>query len=249
MAPLTVLLAEDNLLLRQGLTTLLAEHPLVDSVRTAESLPRLLAEVDRELPDVVLTDIRMPPTHTDEGIQAAAELRRTHPGLGVMVLSQYADPELALTLMADGSHGRGYLLKERVADVDQLVAALHSVAAGGSSIDPEVVDGLMAARLRGQTPLSRLTARESEVLGLVATGASNGRIAAQLHVTPRAVEKHINAIFAKLDMPVGEQTHRRVAAVLMYLSTSGDRTGGDRTSGGRTSGGRSSGGRTMGARG
>ena len=191
MAPLHVLLAEDNLLLRQGLTTLLAEHPSVGSVRTADSLHGLLAEVARETPDVVVTDIRMPPSHSDEGIRAAAELRRTHPGLGVVVLSQYADPELALTLMADGSHGRGYLLKER---------------------------------LRAAAPLSRLTARETEVLGLVATGASNGGIAARLHVTPRAVEKHINAIFAKLDMPVGEQTHRRVAAVLMYLSNSGGGT-------------------------
>jgi DNA-binding NarL/FixJ family response regulator len=224
VAPLHVLLAEDNLLLRQGLATLLAEHPSVGSVRTADSLHGLLAEVARETPDVVVTDIRMPPSHSDEGIRAAAELRRTHPGLGVVVRSQYADPELALTLMADGSHGRGYLLKERVADVDQLVAALHSVAAGGSSIDPEVVDGLMSARLRAATPLSRLTARETEVLGLVATGASNGGIAARLHVTPRAVEKHINAIFAKLDMPVGEQTHRRVAAVLMYLGNSGGGT-------------------------
>ena len=170
MAPLHVLLAEDNLLLRQGLTTLLAEHPSVGSVRTADSLHGLLAEVARETPDVVVTDIRMPPSHSDEGIRAAAELRRTHPGLGVVVLSQYADPELALTLMADGSHGRGYLLKERVADVDQLVAALHSVAAGGSSIDPEVVDGLMSARLRGASTAVRATGRVTEGLCMVAIG-------------------------------------------------------------------------------
>ncbi len=148
-------------------------------------------------------------------------MRRSHPQVGVVVLSQYADAELALALMGSGSGGRGYLLTERVSDVDHLVAAMCDVAAGGSAIDPEVVDLLMSQGRRAASPLTRLTARETEVLELIATGASNAAIAKSLVVTPRAVEKHINSIFAKLDLPVGEDTHRRVAAVLILLSDGG----------------------------
>jgi len=171
---------------------------------------------------VVLTDIRMPPAHTDEGIRAAERFRRTRPQLGVVVLSQHADAEGALALVAGGSTGRGYLLKERVADVEHLVSAMEAVRRGESVIDPHVVDALMRHRLRFEaSPVARLTSREREVLGLIATGASNSAIASTLHVTSRAVEKHINSIFTKLDLPAGDSTHRRVAAVLLYLGDSG----------------------------
>ncbi len=216
-----VVLAEDSALLRQGLAALLAEHDAVAEVVEAEHLDQLLEVVDRVDPDVVLADIRMPPTHRDEGVRAAERFRHTHPGLGVVVLSQHADAEGALALVAGGSTGRAYLLKERVSDVEQLVAALGAVRRGESVIDPHVVDALMRHRLRFATgPVARLTAREREVLGLIATGAANPAIAERLHVTSRAVEKHINSIFTKLDLPAGDRTHRRVAAVLLYLGDS-----------------------------
>ena len=217
-----VVLAEDSVLLRQGLVALLTEHPAVDEVIEAGDLGELLDAVSEQEPDVVLADIRMPPTHTDEGIRAAERFRRTHPQLGVVVLSQHADAEGALALVAGGSTGRGYLLKERVADVEHLVSAIEAVRRGESVIDPHVVDALMRHRLRFEaSPVARLTGREREVLGLIATGASNSAIAATLHVTSRAVEKHINSIFTKLDLPAGDRTHRRVAAVLLYLGDSG----------------------------
>ncbi len=222
MTGMRVVLAEDSVLLRHGLVALLTEHPAIADVIEAGDLSELLDAVERERPDVVLADIRMPPTHTDEGIRAAERFRTTHPDLGVVVLSQHADAEGALALVAGGSRGRGYLLKERVADVEQLVSALEAVERGESVIDPHVVDALMRHRLRFEaSPVARLTAREREVLGLIATGASNTAIAAALHVTSRAVEKHINSIFTKLDLPVGDRTHRRVAAVLLYLGDSG----------------------------
>lgn len=221
-----VVLAEDSVLLRQGLAALLSEHEAVGEVVEAGDLAELVEAVERERPDVVLADIRMPPTHTDEGIRAAERFRRTHPGLGVLVLSQHADAEDALELVAGGSSGRGYLLKERVTDVEQLLAALDAVRRGESVIDPHVVDALMRHRLRfEQGPVARLTPREREVLGLIATGASNSAIAMRLTVTSRAVEKHINSIFTKLDLPAGESTHRRVAAVLLYLGDSGAGSG------------------------
>lgn len=220
MTTLRVVLAEDSALFREGVRALLESHPSVADVREAASLPQVLDVIAADPPDVVITDIRMPPNHLDEGIQLAATLRRTHPRLGVVVLSQYADAELAVALMSAGSGGRGYLLKERVSDVDHLISALVDVAAGGSAIDPEVVDLLMGART--SSPLGRLTTREREVLALIATGASNAAIAKTLVVTSRAVEKHINSIFAKLDLPVGEDTHRRVAAVLLHLSQGAD---------------------------
>lgn len=222
VSALRVVLAEDSALFREGVTALLHSHPAIAEVREAATTAEVLALVQTSTPDVVLTDIRMPPDHVDEGIQLANTLRHSHPGLGVVVLSQYADAELALSLMADGSGGRGYLLKERVSDLDQLVTSLAEVAAGGSAIDPEVVDLLMHRDFRNRTsPLQRLTARETEVLALIATGASNAAIAKSLVVTPRMVEKHINSIFAKLDLPVGDDTHRRVAAVLMHLADGG----------------------------
>ncbi|NHI20811.1 response regulator transcription factor [Phycicoccus endophyticus] len=218
---MTVVLAEDNALLRQGLAAALAEHEAVGEVRTAADLDELVAAVETSAPDVVLADIRMPPTHTDEGIRAAERFRRTHPGLGVVVLSQHADAEGALALVSGGSTGRAYLLKERVSDVDQLVATLVAVQRGDSVIDPHVVDALMRHRMRFEAgPVARLTAREREVLGLIATGDSNTAIAGHLGVTSRAVEKHINSIFSKLDLPPGDATHRRVAAVLLYLGDS-----------------------------
>jgi DNA-binding NarL/FixJ family response regulator len=222
MVGIRVALAEDNVLLRQGLVALLAEHPDVAEVLEAGDHDALVRLVETEDPDVVLADIRMPPSHTDEGIRAAERFRRTHPRLGVVVLSQHADAEGALALVAGGSTGRGYLLKERVSDVDQLVDALVAVQRGESVIDPHVVDALMRHRLRFEaSPVARLTAREREVLGLIATGASNGAVAQRLHVTSRAVEKHINSIFTKLDLPIGDHTHRRVTAVLLYLGDSG----------------------------
>ena len=217
-----LVVAEDSLLVREGIVRLLSAYEDVEIAGVAVDLPQLLAAVDDKSPDVVLTDIRMPPTGTDEGIRAAERFRRTHPKLGVVVLSQHADAEGALALVAGGSTGRGYLLKERVADVEHLVSAMEAVRRGESVIDPHVVDALMRHRLRFEaSPVARLTSREREVLGLIATGASNSAIAATLNVTSRAVEKHINSIFTKLDLPAGDRTHRRVAAVLLYLGDSG----------------------------
>ena len=227
MSGLRVVLAEDNVLLRQGLSRLLDEHPDIDEVVAVDDYPSLLAAVEENAPCVVLTDIRMPPNHADEGIRAAAHWRSTRPDLGVLVLSQYADAEGALALMAQGSRGRGYLLKERVSDIDQVVTALAAVGRGESIIDPEIVDALMNHQLRfANRPIARLTPREVEVLAAIVTGASNAAIGTDLGITSRAVEKHINSIFTKLDLPVGDQTHRRVAAVLLYLGDSGPSTSG-----------------------
>ena len=222
MSPISVVLAEDGDLLRAGVLALLDSYDDIDVVATATSLPELLTAVDEHHPDVVLTDIRMPPDFTDEGIRAAGELRRSHPGTGVVALTQYSDVEYALDLVRDGSDGRGYLLKERVADVDELVSALHTVAGGGSVIDQIVVDALVATGARRQgSVLDRLTPRELEVLAMVARGMTNAVIAAELVVTERAVEKHINSILAKLDLPADAPVHRRVAATLVFLSEAG----------------------------
>ena len=219
---LRVVLAEDGELLRAGIVALLEVVPSLEIAGVARSLPELMAAVEEHDPDVVLTDIRMPPDFTDEGIRAAGELRRTHPELGVVVLTQYTDVEYALDLVRDGSDHRGYLLKERVADASQLVRALHEVASGGSVIDQTVVEALMAASSRRTgSPMDRLTAREREVLALVARGLSNQAIAAELFVTDRAVEKHLGSILAKLDLPVDNALHRRVAATLVFLSEAG----------------------------
>ena len=229
MSPISVVLAEDGDLLRAGVLALLDSYDDIDVVATATNLPELLAAVDEHHPDVVLTDIRMPPDFTDEGIRAAGELRRSHPGTGVVALTQYSDVEYALDLVRDGSDGRGYLLKERVADVDELVSALHTVAGGGSVIDQIVVDALVATGARRQgSVLDRLTPRELEVLAMVARGMTNAVIAAELVVTERAVEKHINSILAKLDLPADAPVHRRVAATLVFLSEAGVGRGGVR---------------------
>jgi DNA-binding NarL/FixJ family response regulator len=169
-------------------------------------------------PDVVITDIRMPPTNTDEGVRAALELRRTHPQVGVVVLSQYDDPAHATALLEDGVAGRAYLLKERVAQPGQLADAVRAVAVGDSVIDPKIIGVMLASRNRAGGPLSRLTPREREVLAEMATGASNAKVAERLFVTVRAVERHINSIFAKLELVDEGDVHRRVQAVLLHLA-------------------------------
>ena len=217
-----MVLAEDGDLLRAGILALLESYDDLEVVATATSLAELLEAVAAHEPDVVLTDIRMPPDFTDEGIRAATELRRTHPGTGVIALTQYSDVEYALDLVRDDSDGRGYLLKERVAAVDELVAAIRTVAAGGSVIDQLVVDALVATSTRRHDSLlDRLTPRELEVLAMVARGMTNGSIAAALVISERSVEKHINSILTKLDLPADSPVHRRVAATLVFLSEAG----------------------------
>lgn len=216
-----VVLAEDNVLLREGVSRLLDAQDDLDLVGLAADLPGLLELIERERPDVVITDIRMPPTGTDEGIQAAAALRSLHPGAGVVVLSQYAEPAYALALLADGSEGRAYLLKERVSEVDELLTAVREVAAGGSVIDPKVVESLVSGRRGPASDLERLTPRESEVLGEMAQGKSNAAIAATLVLSERAVEKHTNSIFSKLGLSEERDVNRRVKAVLLYLADGG----------------------------
>lgn len=219
---LRVVLAEDGELLRAGVTALLTSFCDIEVVGSCASLPELVATVNRTAPDVVLTDIRMPPSQSDEGIRAANWLRQTHPDTGVVVLTQYAEVEYALELIAGGSAGRGYLLKERVANATELVDALREVAAGGSVIDVDVIRPLVdAGSRRPDSPIALLTARELEVLGLVARGDSNVRIATELSITDRAVEKHISSIFTKLQLPADSQTNRRVAAALMFLQQAG----------------------------
>ena len=214
-----VVLAEDNVLLREGVARLLESASELDLVATCDDLDSLERAIEEQKPDVVLTDIRMPPTNTDEGIRAAAALRANSPSTGVVVLSQYADPAYALALLEGGSEGRAYLLKERVSDVDQLLRAIREVANGGSVIDPKVVEGLVEARTRAaKSPLGRLTPREREILGEMAQGRNNASIAAHLVLSERAVEKHINSIFSKLDLTEEPDTHRRVKAVLLFLS-------------------------------
>jgi DNA-binding NarL/FixJ family response regulator len=218
---ISLVLAEDNYLVREGVRQVIAEVEDVELVAVCEDLPSLLAAVEEHGPDVVLTDIRMPPTNSDEGIQAAERMRSTHPRTGVVVLSQYADAEYALALLDKGAAGRGYLLKERVSDVAQLRDAIREVARGGSVIDPKVIEGLVAARShRTESPLRELTARELEVLAQVAQGKNNAAIAASLFLTERAVEKHINSIFSKLGLSEEQDVNRRVKATLLYLSES-----------------------------
>lgn len=214
-----VVLAEDSFIVREGLREILSAHERVDVVASVGDLDELLAAVEAERPDVVVTDIRMPPTSTDEGIRAAHELRDRHPEVGVVVLSQHADPVYVLALLESGSAGRAYLLKERVSDRLQLVAAIDAVAAGGSVIDPKVVEVLVAARTQSdQSPLAELTARETEVLAEIAQGKSNTAIAESLVLTKRAVEKHIHSIFMKLGLAYEQDVSKRVKAALMFLA-------------------------------
>jgi len=224
MRAIRVVLAEDNTLLREGLTRLIEGDGDLELAGVATDLPELLALITANVPDVVVTDIRMPPTGTDEGIQAAAWLRQHHPSVGVVVLSQYTAPAYAMALLEEGSAGRAYLLKERVAGANELSRAIQTVASGGSVIDPLVVDELVRARTkRPKSDLEWLTPREAEILGEMAEGKSNGAIAKSLGVSERAVEKHSNAIFSKLGLSEEHDLNRRVKAVLVYL---GARSGG-----------------------
>jgi DNA-binding NarL/FixJ family response regulator len=214
-----LVLAEDNLLVREGVRQLLATVADIDLVAVCTDRDTLLAAAEAEKPDVVLTDIRMPPDNTDEGIQVAGRLRDMSPGTGVVVLSQYSDAEYALNLFDRGASGRAYLLKERVSDLDQLVRAIREVAKGGSVVDPKIVEILIAARERfTESPLRALTPREREVLGEIAQGRNNAAIAADLFLTERAVEKHINAIFSKLGLSEEQDVHKRVKATVIYLA-------------------------------
>lgn len=216
---LRVVVAEDSLLVREGVRQVIDRQEDLEVVADCGDLPSLRLVVAAQSPDVVVTDVRMPPGFGDEGIQLAVELRSTHPTIGVVVLSQYAEPAYANELLAGGSAGRAYLLKERVSEVDQLADAIRTVARGGSMIDPTVVDMLVTASNRSPTsPLSELTPRELDVLDQVAQGKSNAAVAAALFLTERAVEKHINVLFAKLGLGVTPDLNRRVAAVLMLLS-------------------------------
>jgi DNA-binding NarL/FixJ family response regulator len=213
-----VVVGEDSFLAREGISRVLERIEGVELVGTGADLEEVRRVIEESAPDVVLTDIRMPPTGTDEGIRLAAELRSSHPEIGVVVLSQHAEPLYATALFEQGSEGRAYLLKERLRDREELSRALHEVAAGGSVVDPRVVEELLAAQRRNKaSKLDRLTPRELEILSLIAEGRSNTAIAEQLVVTRRAVERHINAIFWKLDLGESEDVSRRVKAVLVYL--------------------------------
>jgi DNA-binding NarL/FixJ family response regulator len=219
--PIRLVLAEDHYLVREGVRRLLDAQPGFEVAAVCGDLDSLLEAVDREGPDVVVTDIRMPPGHSDEGIQAARRLRETKPELGVVVLSQYSNPSYALALLDTGSAGRAYLLKERVNDLDQLVAAIRTVSEGGSLIDPKVVEGLVADRARAATsPVRELTTRERDVLRKMAGGENNASIAEHLVLTERSVEKLINSIFMKLGLTWEPAVHKRVKAVILYLAES-----------------------------
>jgi DNA-binding NarL/FixJ family response regulator len=215
MSELKVVIADDAVLLREGLARLLGESGF-EVVAQAGDADDLLRKVGAHKPDVAVVDVRMPPTHTDEGLRAAHRIRAEHPKTGVLVLSQYVDEAYALELLSESTERTGYLLKDRVADVDTFTDAVRRVAGGGSALDPEVV-GLLLGRRRREDPLEALTAREREVLGLMAEGRSNAAIAEALVVTERAVEKHVTSIFSKLDLTPTVEDHRRVLAVLAYL--------------------------------
>ena len=216
-----VVFAEDNYLVREGTAALLQNAGSVDLVGTAATFEELLAQVEETSPEAVLTDIRMPPTNTTEGIDAAKRIRQEHPNVGVVVLSQYAEEEYAYELLKDGAAGLGYLLKERVSDLDEVVRALNEVSKGGSVLDPKVVEALVSAKERmAHSPLATVTDREREVLALMAQGKNNASIAKALFLTERAVEKHINSLFHKLGLTEEPDVHRRVMAVLAFLRES-----------------------------
>jgi DNA-binding NarL/FixJ family response regulator len=215
---LRIVFAEDNYLVREGTVALLTEAGNVEIVGTAADFDELLDAVREHAPDAVLTDIRMPPTGSDEGIRAAKQIRAEHPAIGVVVLSQFVEEEYAYDLLKEGAGGLGYLLKERVADVEEVVRALEEVARGGSVLDPKVVEALVAAKDRmAHSPLAELTDREREVLSLMAQGMNNAAIAKELFLSDRAVEKHINSMFHKLGLTEEPDVHRRVMAVLAFL--------------------------------
>ena len=219
--PIRVALAEDQYLVREGLRRLLETSDEIEVVAVCDDLESLLAAVDAEQPDVVVTDIRMPPGDSDEGIQAAVRLRESHPEVGVVVLSQYTTPSYALALLEGGSEGRAYLLKERVKELDQLVAAIRAVSEGGSVMDPKVVDALVASNARAEnSPLNELTPRERDVLREMAEGKNNAAIAETLVLTERSVEKVIHSIFLKFGLTWEAAIHKRVKAVVLYLAES-----------------------------
>ncbi len=216
--PIRIVLADDHYLVREGVAALIATEAELDLVATCGDHDATLAAIAEHEPDVLVTDIRMPPTGTDEGVRIASRLRDERPGIGVVVLSQYVEPAYALALLEGGSSGRAYLLKERVSDIDELVAAVRAVAGGGSWIDPKVVEALVTVRSTpADSPLRHLTPRELEVLAEIASGKNNAAIAERLVLSGRAVEKHINSIFSKLGLSEEPAVHRRVAAVLLFL--------------------------------
>jgi DNA-binding NarL/FixJ family response regulator len=214
-----VVIAEDSFLVREGVHRLLARQSDIELVAESADLPGLMAAVAEHSPDVVVTDIRMPPTSSDEGIQAATTLRKSHPHIGVVVLSQFAEPAYATPLLADGSAGRAYLLKERIGEPGQLVEAIRAVARGGSIIDPVVVDAILRdSAKRRSSRLATLTQREQNVLSHIAQGKSNAAVGQALFLSEKSVEKHINVLFAKLGLDATPEVNRRVLAVLLYLS-------------------------------
>jgi len=217
--PIRLVLAEDHYLVREGVRRLLAARDDIEVVAVCADLESLLAAVDAEQPAVVVTDIRMPPGGTDEGIQAAERLRESHPNVGVVVLSQFSQPGYALALLESGTARRAYLLKERIEDVEQLAAAIHAVADGGSMVDPQVVEALVTAKGRSRrSKLDELTPREADVLREMAEGKNNAGIAASLFLTERSVEKVIHSIFLKLGLSWETSVHKRVKAVILYLA-------------------------------
>ena len=216
-----VAIADDSVFVLEGMQQLLAAHQSIEVVASCDDMPSLLQAIETVQPDVVVSDIRMPPSRTDEGIQIAVRLRQLHPDIGVVILSQYTEPSYALKLLETGSEGRAYLLKERVRDSAQLVAAIESVAAGGSVIDPKVVDVLVTAKARPSPSLAKLTPRERDVLAEIAQGKSNTAIARSLVLSKRAVEKHIHSIFSKLGLSEAEDVSRRVKAALLLLAEEG----------------------------
>jgi DNA-binding NarL/FixJ family response regulator len=211
--------AEDSVIIREGLVRLLTEAGF-DVVGQAGDGAELQRQVDTHRPDVAIVDIRMPPTHTDEGLRAARELRRRYPGLGVLVLSQHVRPSYAFELLSEGTDGIGYLLKDRVSDLEELAEGVRRVGGGGSVLDPSVVAQLVNRRKMGNDPVDELTERELEVLGLMAEGRSNKAVADRLFITEHTVEKHVQNIFAKLRIPATTDDHRRVLAVLTFLNSS-----------------------------
>lgn len=222
--PIRVVFAEDNYLVREGTSALLAESEEIELVDVVAEPRALLRSVDERQPDAVLTDIRMPPTFSSEGIDAAKRIRAEHPTVGVVVLSQYAEDDMAFELLSDGVAGLGYLLKERISQVDELVRALQEVCRGGSALDPKIVEGLMFRRSQeARSPLHALTERERDVLSEMAAGRNNAAIAKALFMSDRAVEKHIGVVFQKLGLVEEGEVNRRVMAVLAFLEASGSR--------------------------
>jgi DNA-binding NarL/FixJ family response regulator len=211
-----VVIADDSLLVREGLASLLRRAGF-DVVAEASTGDEVVALVDTHAPEIAIVDIRMPPTHTDEGLQAAHEIRARHPQIGIVILSQHVEVGIAMRLLAETPEGLGYLLKDRVTAIEDFTSTLRRVAAGGSALDPKVIDQLLASR-RDEGPLSALSAREREVLSLIAEGLSNRAVADRLVITEGAVQKHVRAVFAKLGLAPGDEAHRRVLAVLTYLS-------------------------------